>query len=295
VPALPAPRAGMSGRERGQAPAAPAGFDPEAEQEVDFSRYARLLAMRWWLPAAGLVIGAVIGYAVSLGGSQVYAASSSVYLGQPYSASGNIQLQNLQTNPSTVTAIVHSQAVDGAVAALCKAKVSAFRGGISTQSVAGNLSKNGQNPIVKITVQAKKAKVAACTANELAKKVVERTSVYAVRKINNFVAEIEADSKSIASIQAGISSPNVSTTDKLILLTSLRADQQDRLAATQLLLQAKQVEEPQVLTAAASQRVTARSRRNTVVVAALIGLVLGALVALLWDRVAPKVAGSDEE
>jgi uncharacterized protein involved in exopolysaccharide biosynthesis len=50
-----------------------------------------------------------------------------------------------------------------------------------------------------------------------------------------------------------------------------------------------------VLTAAAAQRVTARSRRNTVVVAALIGLVLGALVALLWDRVAPKIAGSDEE
>jgi hypothetical protein len=29
--------------------------------------------------------------------------------------------------------------------------------------------------------------------------------------------------------------------------------------------------------------VTARSRRNTVVVAALIGLILGALAALVWD------------
>ena len=32
------------------------GFDPEAEQEVDFGRYRRLLAARWWLPAAGLRI-----------------------------------------------------------------------------------------------------------------------------------------------------------------------------------------------------------------------------------------------
>ena len=285
----------MSVKERGQAPGPPPDFDPEAEQEVDFSRYARLLATRWWLPAAGLVIGAIIGYAVSLGGSQVYSATSSVYLGQPYSASGNIQLQNLQTNPSTVTAIVHAASVNDAVAAKCGVKPSAFRNGISTQSVPGNLSKNGQNPIVKITVQAKKAKVAACAANGLARKVVAKTSLYAVRKINNFISQIAADNKSIAAITAGLASSQVSTTDKLIFQTQLRTYQQDKLAATQLLLQAKQVEEPQVLTAAAAQRVTARSRRNTVVVAALIGLVLGALVALLWDRVAPKIAGSDEE
>ena len=285
----------MSVKERGQAPGPPPDFDPEAEQEVDFSRYARLLATRWWLPAAGLVIGAIIGYAVSLGGSQVYSATSSVYLGQPYSASGNIQLQNLQTNPSTVTAIVHAASVNDAVAAKCGVKPSAFRNGISTQSVPGNLSKNGQNPIVKITVQAKKAKVAACAANGLAHKVVAKTSLYAVRKINNFLSQIAADNKSIAAITAGLASSQVSTTDKLIFQTQLRTYQQDKLAATQLLLQAKQVEEPQVLTTAAAQRVTARSRRNTVVVAALIGLVLGALVALLWDRVAPKIAGSDEE
>jgi hypothetical protein len=39
---------------------------------------------------------------------------------------------------------------------------------------------------------------------------------------------------------------------------------------------------------AAAQKVTARSRRNTVVIAALIGLILGALAALLWDTVVPR-------
>ena len=34
----------------------PAGFDPEAEQEVDFGRYWRLIAARWWLVFVGLVI-----------------------------------------------------------------------------------------------------------------------------------------------------------------------------------------------------------------------------------------------
>jgi capsular polysaccharide biosynthesis protein len=284
----------MSATGRGQASAPPTGFDPEAEQEVDFSRYVRLVAKRWWLPAAGLVIGAVVGYAISAGSSQVYTASAMVYLGQPYSAGGNIQLQNLQTNPSTVTAVVHSQAVDGAVAALCKAKTSAISGGISTQGLAGNLSKNGQNAIVTIAVQAKKRKLAACAANGLAHKVVDKTSLYAVRKINNFLSEIAADTRSIAAIAAVLASRQVSTTDKLIFQTQIRTYQQDKLAATELLQQAKQVEQPRVMTAGRAQRVTAQSRRNRVVVTALIGLVLGVLVALLWDRVAPRVTAYDE-
>ena len=37
--------------------------DPEAEQEIDFSRYWRLLAARWWVPIGGLVLGAIVGYA----------------------------------------------------------------------------------------------------------------------------------------------------------------------------------------------------------------------------------------
>src|SRR5205814_8169359 len=57
----------------------------------------------------------------------------------------------------------------------------------------------------------------------------------------------------------------------LLLQLRLSTTQQDRLSTSQLLLQAKQVEAPSILTSATPSRVTARSRRNTVVVAALIG------------------------
>src|SRR5258708_35713612 len=90
---------------------APTSFDPEAEQEVDFGKYVRLIAARWWLVLAGLILGAVIGYSVSLGGGQTFNATANIYLGQPYSASGSVQLQSAQTNPSTVRAIVHAQSV----------------------------------------------------------------------------------------------------------------------------------------------------------------------------------------
>ena len=262
------------------------GFDPEAEQEVDFGRYRRLIAARWWVPAAGLVLGAVIGYLVALGGSQVFKATATLYLGQPYSSSGTQPLQSVQTNPSTVKQIAHAESVVALVASECKAKPALFRGGISTQSVAGNISKNGQTPLVTLTVQSKKRKVASCAANALARAVVDKLGVFANQKIKNFQAQITVLNTDINAINGGLRGSGLGTTDKLVLQTRLTTDQTQKLTLTQLLQQAALVEKPSVLTSAHATRVTARSRRNSVVVAALIGLVIGAIVALMWDGVA---------
>src|SRR3982750_438178 len=96
--------------------------DPEAEQEVDFGRYGRLLVARWWLPVLGLIVGAIIGYLLTVGGTQRYKATATLYPGQPYSASGNVQLQAAQTNPSTVRQIARSQLAVANVAKTCKVK-----------------------------------------------------------------------------------------------------------------------------------------------------------------------------
>jgi uncharacterized protein involved in exopolysaccharide biosynthesis len=284
------------------APAPPSrGFDPEAEQEVDFAKYVRLLAVRWWLLAAGLVAGAVIGYLVSLGGSEVYSATATIYLGQPYTPTGGALVQNIQTNPSAVATAVQSQAVQNAVAQRCSnGKASAFAEGISTQAIATNASaKTGAqvNPLVKISVQAKKGKVAACAANALAQQVVspKHLGSYASQKIANLKAQIALDNAQIKSVQTAIGNGSLSDTIKLILQTTLRSDQIDKTSNTQLLLLAKGVERPSVYTRAASHKITARSRRNTVVIAALIGLILGALAALLWDTVVPRLTPRNGE
>jgi hypothetical protein len=277
------------------APAPPQrGFDPEAEQEVDFARYVRLLGARWWLLAAGLVAGAVIGYLVSLGGNQVYQAAATVYLGQPYTPQGTSLIQDPQTNPSSVGQVVNNQAVDNAVAKLCHLKTAAeFQKGISTQAIStGATTKGGAaavNPLVKVSVQSKKGKVAACAANQLAVKVVKALGVYPEAKIANIKAQIASDDEGIKSIQQAIAGGSISNTDKLILLQTLRSYQLDRTTNSQLLLLATKVENPYVFANAASHKVTARSRRNTVVIGALIGLILGAIAVLLWEPVAARV------
>ena len=261
-------------------------FDPEAEQEIDFGRYVRLLAVRWWLIVAGLILGAVIGYAVSLGGGQRYKATATLYLGQPYSASGNVQLQAAQTNPSTVRQIVHATSVVDQVAAQCKAKPGTFRGGISTQTVSGNISKNGQTPLVTVSVQTAKRKVATCSANGLARIVIKKTAAFAGQKVATFRAQVVNDNKQIAVINQALASSSIGSTDKLVLQLRLGTLEDARLSTAQQLVQARIVETPSILTAASPSRITARSHRNTAVVAAIIGAIIGALAALLWDSVA---------
>jgi uncharacterized protein involved in exopolysaccharide biosynthesis len=270
----------------------PPHFDPEAEEEVDFGRYGRLLAARWWLPVLGLVVGAVIGYGLALGGNQQFKATSTLYLGQPYSASGNVQLQAAQTNPSTVREIARAEVVVQQVARQCKAKAGEVRGGISTQTISGNIAKNGQTPLVSISVLAKKRRLAACAANALARQVIDQVGAFANQKIKNFSGQITNDQRQINQFNQALSSSGLSVTDKLVLQGRLAQAEADRLSTSQLLLQAKVVEAPSILTAAAAQKVTARSRRNTVVVAALIGLIVGVLAALLWDGFAARLRRS---
>lgn len=279
------------------APAPPShGFDPEAEQEVDFARYVRLLAVRWWLLAAGIVAGAVIGYLVSLGGSQVYSATATLYLGEPLSSGGS-PLNAFSTNPAAVETVITSASVQSVVAHTCRVNAAEFRNGVSSQPVVttNTQAKTTGTPLVHVTVRTRRATVAGCAANNLTKQAVTKLGSFVHHKIATFHAQITSLNEDIGTIQAAISKPSISVTDKLLLQTTLRGDQASKINLTQLLVQATEVEAPRLVTTAAPQRITATSRRNTVIIAALIGLILGAIAALLWDTVVPRLTPRNGE
>ena len=270
----------------------------DAEREVDLRSYWDRIASHWWLPAAGLAVGLVIGYLISLGGSQVYRGKAVVYLGQPLSASG-VQIQSQATNPSTVRTIVTSEATIDSVARKVALKPSQLRGHISTQAVAGNITRLGQNPLVSISVTGGLRGKIAHAANELAKAVVASPALanYANTKITNLSALIANEQSALNSLdknikaqQAASNAPGLSTTDRLILTNTLNGLIQQRLVTVQqlttnqqLLALAKDVEAPKITTRAVAVKTTARSRRNSVLVAGLIGLILGTIAALLYE------------
>ena len=108
--------------------------DLEAEQEVDLGRYWSAIVARWWLLLAGLVVGALIGYLVSLGGKQVWDASATVYLGASYSVVGGTLLQGPQANPSTVGTIAHAESSIDRAAAQAGMRPGDLRGRLSVQA-----------------------------------------------------------------------------------------------------------------------------------------------------------------
>ena len=111
-------------------------LDLEAEQDVDFLRYWNTVTARWWLPVLGLVLGILGGYALALGGGDVYKASALVYLGQPFTPNGGASVPSLATNPSTVNEIIHSDSALEKASEVSGMRLTRLRGNV-TSSQAG--------------------------------------------------------------------------------------------------------------------------------------------------------------
>jgi hypothetical protein len=255
------------------------------EQEVDLGKWWGAIVARWWLPVAGLIVGAFIGYLISLGGKEVWKASANVYLGASYSPVGGVFLQGPQANPSTAGTIARAESSIDAAAARAGMRASELRGHVSTQAIStgagSSLVRTTGNPLVKITVQASTRRRAAAAANALAAVLVDRLAPYADRKIDTLKQRIADDQDQIDAIRRASSSSDAVA--EAVLAVQIGDVLDDQLQAKQLLIQAQEIERPKLLTRAAAVQTTARSKRNSVVVAAFLGFVIGLIVALLWE------------
>jgi len=273
--------------------------DLDAERDVDLHRHWDSITRHWWLPLGGLAAGIIVGYLISLGGAQVYKAKAVVYLGQPLSQSG-VQVQSQATNPSTVKEIVTAESTIREVARDAGLRPGQLRGRISTQAVAGNISRLGQNPLVAILVTGHARRPVARAANDLARKVVfsDALAGYSKTKIANLQLLVDQEKATLSTLNTNLkaqqaalrNSSGLSTSERLIALGQLNGLQAQLLTTTdqltsnqQQLALAKDVEAPEITTLAAATKTTARSRRNTVLVAGLIGLILGLLAALVYE------------
>jgi LPS O-antigen subunit length determinant protein (WzzB/FepE family) len=273
--------------------------DLDAEQDVDLRRHWDTISRHWWIVLGGLAAGIVVGYLISLGAAQVYKAKAVVYLGQPLSQ-GGVQVQSQATNPSTVKEIVTAESTIQRVARDAGLRTGQLRGHISTQAVSGNISRLGQNPLVAITVTGHARRPVARAANDLARTVVFSGALagYSKTKIQNLQLQVDQEKAALKTLNTNLkaqqaalgSGSGLSTIEELIALGQLNGLQQQLLTTTdqlttnqQQLALAKDVEAPVITTLAAATKTTARSRRNTVLVAGLIGLILGLVAALLYE------------
>jgi hypothetical protein len=280
--------------------------DLDAEQEVDLRSAWAKIAARWWLPVLGILAGALVGWALALGGGKVYEAEALIFLGQPFTPQGGGQIQSLATNPRTVGEIIRSESALRVASRVSGVPVSKLRGNVSSTPIVSAGQTRNQTPLVEIAVKGDGPKVAADAANALAERVTETVSLYVEDKIDVLEDQIANDNRELEQInrriaqatqqqQTILANDELPLAERLLLLTNINSTigfseqrrgtvQTDLLQARQLLSLAERVESSTVVEPAVASRTNARSPRNAALVGALIGLLLGCAAALVADR-----------
>lgn len=291
------------------APVSPA----REEQEVDLSSAWQRLKLRWWLPIGGLLLGAIVGIALALASGSVWRAQTIVYLGQPFAPLGGGQIQSLATNPRTVGEIIRSEAALKNASDASGIPISQLRASISTRELLAAGQLRGINPLMEIAVKGNGKRKVELAADALADRVTERVSVYVSEKVALLDEQVEKSELQLEEVNerirvaqeqqtAIIADQSISLEQRLLVTANLnsvittadarRAALQDDLSESQQLLNlAENVESSRVVEPAAASKTTARSSRSSLLVGALIGLILGALAALVVDPIAARRRG----
>jgi uncharacterized protein involved in exopolysaccharide biosynthesis len=273
--------------------------DLDAEREIDLARWRASLIRLWWLPVAGLLVGAVLGFAYSLRGGSNYKASALISLGQPVSP-GGVVIPSFGTNPRAVAQITSSASAQADAERAAGLPAGRLRGHVSIGQV-GTVSGAGAAravPLISLTVTGTPPKKIADASNALAKRVVQLTTApYVGTKIRTYTQVLETTNSQLASINVRLAQLNralkvskLDPLDQLVLVSQVdNAEQRqgnlfDQKATTlQQLAFARNVESAKVITPAAAEKSSAHSRNASLLVGAVIGLLLGAIAAIAGD------------
>jgi uncharacterized protein involved in exopolysaccharide biosynthesis len=267
-----------------------------AEREIDLARWRRALTALWWLPVAGLVLGAIGGILFSTGGTSRYKATALISLGQPVSP-GGVVIASYATNPRAISEITSSASAQEQAAHEAGMHPGVLRGNVSigTVGIATGAGAAKTAPLIALTVEGKIGKRTQDAANALARIVVaDTTAPYVGTKIATYDQVLKNVKKQLASLnvrlaalQTALVKAHLDALSQLVLVSQVdNAEQRqgnllDQEATTQQQLAfAKNVESAKVVQPAASVLSSAHSRRTSLVVGALIGLILGGIAAI---------------
>ena len=273
----------------------------DAEREVDLGRWRRAVVQLWWLPVAGLVLGAIVGVLFSYRGGTNYKATALISLGQPTSPGGAL-VPSYGTNPRAVSQIVSAASVQEQAANAADMRPSALRGHVSVGTVgSAGAGATRTQPLISLTVTGTHPKNTSAAANSLAGFVVQRTTAqYVDEKIRTFKATLQNVDSQLNSITeqlavynralAAAKAKNLDPFQTLVIVGQQNnaETRQGNLIAQQETLQqqlvfAEQVEAARVVVKASAVKASAHSKSSSLLIGALIGLILGAIVAIVLE------------
>jgi hypothetical protein len=278
-------------------------------QSFDIVDWWHEVALRWWLVAVGILLGAALGFALLRGRVATYQASAQLYVGQSGSA------VDLPTTLAEASAYVTSEAGTRAAARAVGLAPSALRGSVSTDLVTGpSTSRAGSagSALVDIRVSGSNAPKVAEAADALARGAASLLSTYASRELrlstSNLrvvAAELRANKARLnvdqRQLQQLASDPRSTTTPRLVEIKTFatqvaednsqrRLLQEEELAARLQIAFERGVELPRLTRPAESVPRGGPSRLTGVGIGALIGLLLSLLAATGIAAARPRPA-----
>jgi uncharacterized membrane protein (DUF441 family) len=286
-------------------------------REVGAGTYVRRVARRWYVVVAAVAIAVafVIFHGVT-GATRQASATATVYLGTPYSPTGaGILPSSPLSNAGIAIAYVKSPQQIRAAAGAAGISASKLRSHVSVLPVGGPVN-GGKNvtvtatPTMSITVEGPWTRLEVGKAtNSLAQALIDYANRYSNQKAAVVRAKVASEQRELTDLLAA----QKRTQRNLARLDASSGPALDRVAATapylgdlaasvtQItavtenltndqvgLLGARDIEAAQFLTHGNGRRLAAATRRSSVVVGALIGLILGIALALGWDSLAAR-------
>jgi capsular polysaccharide biosynthesis protein len=266
--------------------------DPGVEREIDLGALKDAVLARWWIAVVGLVVGVAIGAAYTLSFGTTWAASAIIAPGQSFSPNGNTVVLGYLSSHQAIDALAKSETTLAAVSAKTGVPLDKLegKGNILTKTI------DPESRTFSIVVTLKNRQQAEDAANAIADYIKNATTppyvaqsirVYGVR-LANYAVRLKTLAERIKALNLALAkSQNLSPLDRLVLVSELDAAQASQGSTLvsqtnteQALALAQYVSRTQVIQKATSEQSVGRSRRSPVVTGGLIGLLIGALVAI---------------
>ncbi len=282
--------------------------------EVRVTAYARRAARRWYVIVVAVVAAVLLVFlhGVSAATKQS-AATASVYLGQPFGPGGSSVLANTPlSNPTiSITYVTAPQQINAAAKAAgidhrnLRSHVSVLSAGGGGGGTGAKAVTGGGAPTISITVEGpwtkQKVQIATNTLAQLLITFANRYTTLKAKLISHRIAIEQAQIKTFTDAEAQaqkniktIDNSSALPLDKVAAESPFVSDLES--AASQIgtltdsltndevsLVAAHDIESASFISRATGRGVSAATRRHSLIIAAIIGLIVGIGLALAWE------------
>ena len=270
---------------------------PGTEQEIDLRSYVDRILKRWWIVAICVVLAVIASFTITrTSNKNLTQGTATVYLGQPVSPNGSLVPNPLSSNPLYATALAKQRPYQEVAEQAAGLPQGALKGHVSVALISTAVGVKGiAVPLAQVTVQGPFTPAqSAAAANSMAEQDVAKSNAFVAARdsLQARIDALAADADDVKAQLEKLNAANLGAAERASLsaplLGILQYDSNTEALLQEQLpdLQAQvdyieNVEGGSVITPARGAKVAPTSKQFSLLVAIVLGLIVGVLLAIL--------------